>query len=58
LRATCRGLVLAPGEPGSGDVFGIALGWHCDPAHPHLPGRGVVQDGRTVQPVQVYLAEP
>ena len=40
--------VLSPAEPGSADVLGVALDWIVDPAHPHAPGRGAVQNGRDV----------
>ena len=54
LRATRRGIVLSPAEPGSGEVFGTPLDPYRDHGHPHLPGRGVVQVGPDVSPVQVY----
>ncbi|HUX71111.1 MAG TPA: hypothetical protein VMV41_11415, partial [Cellulomonadaceae bacterium] len=54
LRATRRGIVLSPGEPGSSEVFGTPLDLYRDHGHPHRPGRGVVQVGPDVTPVQVY----
>lgn len=54
LRATRRGIVLSPGESGSDEVFGTPLDRYRDHDHPHLPGRGVVQAGSVVTPVQVY----
>lgn len=54
LRATRRGIVLSPGESGSDEVFGTPLDRYRDHDHPHLPGRGVVQVGASVTPVQVY----
>ncbi|WP_407341713.1 FtsK/SpoIIIE domain-containing protein [Pengzhenrongella phosphoraccumulans] len=57
LRSVRRGLVLAPAEPGSGEVFGVALDWVVDPAHPHAAGRGVCQHGRDLVVVQVLDPE-
>jgi len=54
LRARRTGLVLAAHHPGSGEVFGSPLDWDCDPALPHHPGRGVVQHGALLSPVQVF----
>jgi S-DNA-T family DNA segregation ATPase FtsK/SpoIIIE len=54
LRANRRGIVLSPGEPGSSEVFGTPLDLYRDHGHPHRPGRGVVQVGPDVVPVQVY----
>ncbi|WP_265521787.1 FtsK/SpoIIIE domain-containing protein [Oerskovia flava] len=52
LRTWRCGVVLAPGERGSAEVFGVPLDHHTDPGPPH-PGRGVVVQGRSVVPVQV-----
>jgi len=57
LRARRVGLVLAAHAPGSSEVFGTPLDWDADPAHPHHPGRGVVQHGARVTPVQVFAPE-
>ncbi len=54
LRANRRGIVLSPTEPGSSEVFGTLLDPYCDQGRPHHPGRGVVQVGPDVAPVQVY----
>ena len=54
LRANRRGIVLSPGEPGSNEVFGTPLDLYRDHGHPFHPGRGVVQVGPDVAPVQVY----
>ncbi len=54
LRATRRGIVLSPGESGSDEVFGTPLDRYRDHDHPRLPGRGVLQAGSVVTPVQVY----
>jgi len=51
-------VVLSPLEPGSSEVFGTPLDEHGDAALPSHPGRGVVQDGRLVRPVQVYDVGP
>ncbi|WP_258726376.1 FtsK/SpoIIIE domain-containing protein [Cellulomonas sp. NS3] len=55
LRHSRRGIVLHPHEPGSAEVFGTAVEWALDPAHPHLLGRGVLVTGRDVVPLQVAL---
>jgi len=56
LRATRRGIILSPADPGSSEIFGTPLDPYRDHDHPHLPGRGVVQVGTDVTPVQVYRA--
>lgn len=53
LRSGRRGVLLSPIEPGSAEVFGVDPAWAADSARPHLPGRGVVVQGREVSPVQV-----
>lgn len=59
LRHGRSGIVLQPHEPGSAEVFGTAVEWALDPAHPHLPGRGVLVTGRDAVPLQVAQpAEP
>lgn len=58
LRHGRSGIVLQPHEPGSGEVFGTGVEWALDPAHPHLPGRGVLVAGRDAAPLQVALPAP
>ena len=53
LRAVRTGVILAPSEPGSGEVLGVGLDWVIDPARPHAPGRGARQHGGDVVAVQV-----
>lgn len=53
LRAGRCGVVLDPGEPGSGEAFGVDLSWVTDPARRHVPGSGAVVRGRDVVPLQV-----
>ncbi|OLT55292.1 hypothetical protein [Cellulosimicrobium sp. CUA-896] len=55
LRALRRGVVLAPAERGSADVFGHELAWLTDPGRPRA-GRGVVVEGARLVPVQVARA--
>ena len=57
LRGLRAGLVLAPAELGSGEVFGVGLDWLVDPTQPHAPGRGVRQQGRDVVAVQLLHPE-
>ncbi|MBD5786419.1 hypothetical protein IF650_09520 [Cellulosimicrobium terreum] len=57
LRAARAGVVLGPGERGSGDVFGHALEWLTEPGRPRA-GRGVLVQGSRLAPLQVALAEP
>ncbi|WP_435736739.1 FtsK/SpoIIIE domain-containing protein [Cellulosimicrobium sp. PMB13] len=52
LRARRAGIVLAPAERGSGEVFGHDLSWLTDPGRPR-PGRGVLVRGARLAPVQV-----
>ncbi|QJW36073.1 FtsK/SpoIIIE domain-containing protein [Cellulosimicrobium protaetiae] len=52
LRGTRTGIVLAPGERGSGEVFGHRVDLLADPGRPR-PGRGVLVRGSRLTPVQV-----
>lgn len=52
LRAVRTGVVLAPGTPGSSDVFGSPLTWFTEPG-PCGAGRGVLVHGRHVELVQL-----
>src|SRR5690606_24878221 len=52
LRGARSGVVLAPGERGSSEVFGHSLSWLAEPGRPR-PGRGVLVDGARLAPVQV-----
>lgn len=56
LRARRSGIVLAPAERGSGEVFGHDLSWLADPGRPR-PGRGVLVEGSRLAPVQVALPD-
>nr|WP_237728316.1 FtsK/SpoIIIE domain-containing protein [Cellulomonas sp. APG4] len=50
-------VLLAPLEPGSREVAGTDLRAEADPAHPRLPGRGVVVERGRVTGVQVADAQ-
>ncbi len=52
LRSTRTGIVLAPGTPGSADIFGTPLTWLIEPGLCPA-GRGVLVHGRDLQLVQV-----
>ncbi|MFI2705154.1 FtsK/SpoIIIE domain-containing protein [Cellulosimicrobium composti] len=54
LRGARTGVVLAPGERGSSEVFGHSLAWLAEPGRPR-PGRGVLVDGARLAPVQVAV---
>lgn len=54
LRGVRAGVVLAPGERGSGDVFGHGVELLAEPGRPR-PGRGVLVQGARLTPVQLAL---
>ncbi|UKJ65885.1 hypothetical protein H1Q78_09855 [Cellulosimicrobium cellulans] len=54
LRGVRAGIVLAPGERGSTEVFGRGLEWLAEPGRPR-PGRGVLVQGARLTPVQLAL---
>ncbi|MDF9875345.1 FtsK/SpoIIIE domain-containing protein [Cellulosimicrobium cellulans] len=54
LRGVRAGIVLAPGERGSTEVFGRGLEWLGEPGRPR-PGRGVLVQGARLTPVQLAL---
>ncbi|MBN0040933.1 hypothetical protein JN535_12230 [Cellulosimicrobium cellulans] len=54
LRGVRVGIVLAPGERGSTEVFGRGLEWLAEPGRPR-PGRGVLVQGARLTPVQLAL---
>jgi S-DNA-T family DNA segregation ATPase FtsK/SpoIIIE len=54
LRGSRAGIVLAPGERGSTEVFGRGLEWLAEPGRPR-PGRGVLVQGARLTPVQLAL---
>ncbi|MBM7820897.1 S-DNA-T family DNA segregation ATPase FtsK/SpoIIIE [Cellulosimicrobium cellulans] len=54
LRGVRTGVVLAPGERGSTEVFGGGLEWLAEPGRPR-PGRGVLVQGARLAPVQLAL---
>ncbi|WP_264029983.1 FtsK/SpoIIIE domain-containing protein [Cellulosimicrobium sp. SH8] len=54
LRGVRSGVVLAPGERGSAEVFGRGLEWLAEPGRPR-PGRGVLVQGARLTPVQLAL---
>ncbi|MGN7704496.1 FtsK/SpoIIIE domain-containing protein [Cellulosimicrobium sp. 22601] len=54
LRGVRSGIVLAPAERGSGEVFGRGLEWLAEPGRPR-PGRGVLVQGARLAPVQLAL---
>ncbi|MFB8228975.1 FtsK/SpoIIIE domain-containing protein [Cellulosimicrobium sp. NPDC055967] len=54
LRGVRAGVVLAPGERGSAEVFGRGLEWLAEPGRPR-PGRGVLVQGARLTPVQLAL---
>lgn len=55
LRAARYGVVLAPGTPGSTEVFGTDVAWQVEPGTCH-PGRGALVDGSSSTFVQVASA--
>ncbi|WP_171468240.1 FtsK/SpoIIIE domain-containing protein [Cellulosimicrobium sp. 72-3] len=52
LRGARSGIVLAPRERGSAEVFGHGLEWLTEPGRPR-PGRGVLVQGAWLAPLQV-----
>ncbi|MGW9418951.1 FtsK/SpoIIIE domain-containing protein [Cellulosimicrobium funkei] len=52
LRGARSGIVLAPRERGSAEVFGHGLEWLAEPGRPR-PGRGVLVQGARLAPLQV-----
>ncbi|MFD4993404.1 FtsK/SpoIIIE domain-containing protein [Cellulosimicrobium cellulans] len=54
LRGVRAGIVLAPGERGSTEVFGRGLEWLAEPGRPR-PGRGALVQGARLTPVQLAL---
>ncbi len=52
LRGARCGVVLAPRERGSAEVFGHGLEWLTEPGRPR-PGRGVLVQGTRLAPLQV-----
>lgn len=52
LRGARSGIVLAPRERGSAEVFGHGLEWLTEPGRPR-PGRGVLVQGARLAPLQV-----
>ncbi|MEV8179281.1 FtsK/SpoIIIE domain-containing protein [Cellulosimicrobium funkei] len=52
LRGARSGIVLAPLERGSAEVFGHGLEWLAEPGRPR-PGRGVLVQGARLAPLQV-----
>ncbi|WP_426309324.1 FtsK/SpoIIIE domain-containing protein [Cellulosimicrobium sp. E-16] len=54
LRGVRAGIVLAPGERGSTEVFGRGLEWLAEPGRPR-PGRGALVQGARFTPVQLAL---
>ncbi|MCR1983698.1 FtsK/SpoIIIE domain-containing protein, partial [Cellulosimicrobium cellulans] len=52
LRGVRCGIVLAPRERGSAEVFGHGLEWLSEPGRPR-PGRGVLVQGARLTPLQV-----
>ncbi len=52
LRGARSGIVLAPRERGSAEVFGHGLEWLTEPGRPR-PGRGVLVQGARLAPFQV-----
>jgi DNA segregation ATPase FtsK/SpoIIIE, S-DNA-T family len=52
LRGVRCGIVLAPRERGSAEVFGHGLEWLTEPGRPR-PGRGVLVQGARLTPLQV-----
>ncbi len=56
LRSTRTGIILAPGTPGSADIFGTPLTWLIEPGLCPA-GRGVLVHGRDLQLLQVAAVQ-